>query len=317
MDESNQYREDVLGKGFKSLEFQFPDDYEGKVKSVLIFRPSAHNTKKAILYVHGYIDYFFQTELADHFNEWGYNFYAIDLRKYGRALMPHQKPNFVRNMEEYFPDLDRAIEQIKMDGNTNLVLMGHSTGGLLTPLYLSTQKDDFISGLLLNSPFLDLNIPKFLRKILSLPLWLGKNFENLSMDFLPQHYPKSLHKDYKGEWDFNLNWKPVVNFPFYFTWMRAIRLAQLRLQNGLNISAPILVLHSDKSYKSRKWSDKVMEQDAVLDVEHMIKYANALGNNVSVVEVANAMHDMVLSRPNVRKQVYEEMFNWLKSNSLV
>jgi len=128
--------DDVLGKGFKSLDINHPDDYEGAVKSVLVFRPAKNQSTKAILYVHGYIDYFFQTELADQFNDWGYNFYAVDLRKYGRALMPHQRPNYAREMEEYFPDIDTAIEQIKSDGNTEMLLMGHSTGGLLTPLYL-------------------------------------------------------------------------------------------------------------------------------------------------------------------------------------
>ncbi len=29
-------------------------------------------------------DYFFQTEMADQFNQHGYDFYALDLRKYGR-----------------------------------------------------------------------------------------------------------------------------------------------------------------------------------------------------------------------------------------
>jgi len=309
-------KDDVLGKGFKSMEFHHPDDYEGKVKSVLIYRPSKQNSSKAVLYVHGYIDYFFQTEMADHFNDWGFNFYAIDLRKYGRALMPHQKPNFTRNMEEYFEDLDAAIQQIKSDNNTEIIVKGHSTGGLLTPLYLDSRQDPVVKALMLNSPFFELNIPNALRAILALPMWLGKHFENLNIDFLPQHYPKSLHKDYMGEWDFNTDWKPIVNFPFYFTWMRAIRLGQKRLQSGLNINVPILVLHSDKSYKGRKWSEQVKERDAVLDVKHMSKYASKLGPNVTVVEVAGAVHDMVLSKPEVRKKVYDEMLNWLEVNNL-
>jgi len=310
-------QEDVLGKGFKSMVIHHPDDYEGKVRSVVVFRPAPQKSEKAVLYVHGYIDYFFQTELADHFNEWGFNFYAVDLRKYGRSLMPHQKPNFTREMKEYFPDLDTAIAKIKADGNTDTLLMGHSTGGLLLPLYIANRKDHFIKAMLLNSPFFELNIPNLLRRILALPMWLGKNFENLSTDFLPQHYPKSLHKDYEGEWDFNTAWKPINNFPFYFTWMRAIRLAQIELQAGLNIQLPILVMHSDKSYKSRKWSELVKEQDAVLDVVHIAKFANVLGNNVTKVEVKGAIHDMVLSKPEVRKVVYEKMYDWLINMNLV
>ncbi|MCK5856518.1 MAG: alpha/beta hydrolase [Bacteroidales bacterium] len=308
---------DVLGNGFKSLEYIHSDDYEGEVKSVVVFRDTEQSSSKAVLYVHGYIDYFFQQELADHFNKWGYNFYAVDLRKYGRALMPHQKPNFARNMDEYFEDLDSAIAKIKEDKNTEMILMGHSTGGLLTSLYLNKQKDGFIKALMLNSPFFDLNIPNALRSVLGIPMWLGKHFENLNVDFLTQHYPKSLHKDYKGEWDFNIAWKPIVNFPFYFTWMRAIRLAQIELHKGLDIKQPVLVMHSDKSYKGRKWSEDIRMQDAVLDVEHIAKYAKVIGKDVTTIEIEGAVHDMVLSKLEVRKRVYDEMFNWLELKALV
>ncbi len=43
---------------------------------------SPQNTQKAVLYIHGFIDYFFQTEMAEQFNQHGYDFYALDLRKY-------------------------------------------------------------------------------------------------------------------------------------------------------------------------------------------------------------------------------------------
>src|SRR5690242_21118841 len=43
--------------------------------------PAAH----AVLAVHGYTDYFFHTELADHFAARGFAFYALDLHKCGRS----------------------------------------------------------------------------------------------------------------------------------------------------------------------------------------------------------------------------------------
>jgi len=42
-------------------------------------------TRGAVLYVHGFTDYFFQTGLADFFAARGLRFYALDLRKCGRA----------------------------------------------------------------------------------------------------------------------------------------------------------------------------------------------------------------------------------------
>ena len=41
-----------------------------------------------MLYVHGFSDYFFQTALADFFAARGLAFYALDLRKSGRARRP-------------------------------------------------------------------------------------------------------------------------------------------------------------------------------------------------------------------------------------
>ena len=79
--------EDILGKGFRNKRIKLNDDKDGEQYATLVYRKSEQQSTKAILYVHGFIDYFFQTELADNFNKWGYNFYAVDLRKYGRSLL--------------------------------------------------------------------------------------------------------------------------------------------------------------------------------------------------------------------------------------
>ncbi len=310
-------RDDVLGNGFKSMDLLHSDDYEGKVKSVLVFRPTDLDSSKAILYVHGYIDYFFQEELADHFNKWGFNFYAVDLRKYGRAMMPHQRPNYTRKIDEYFVDIDSAIEQIKVDGNTEMILMGHSTGGLISSLYMNKVKDDYIKALLLNSPFFELNFSKIARRFLPLFMLFGKYFQNMRVNILPENYPQSLHKDYKGEWDFNIKWKPIVNYPMYFTWLRAIRKGHIELQSGLDIKVPTLVMYSDKSYKKSNWSDDIRVSDGVLDVKHIAKYADLIGKDVTKIEVVDAIHDMILSKKKVRDRVYTEMFNWIKLKGLV
>ena len=76
-----QYHADVLGGNFVQRTIQMPDDYEGKVIITIIRKEAAHPTTKAILYVHGFNDYFFQKSLAEHFNDAGFNFYAVDLRK--------------------------------------------------------------------------------------------------------------------------------------------------------------------------------------------------------------------------------------------
>src|SRR5262245_425016 len=111
-----------------------PDD-EGEVLATLVRRRSDGGpSNRAVLYVHGFTDYFFQTHLADFYAARGWDFYALDLRKYGRSLRPHQTPNFVRDIAEYYPELDAAAEQIRADGHDTLLVNAHSTGGLVTAL---------------------------------------------------------------------------------------------------------------------------------------------------------------------------------------
>ena len=46
---------------------------------------AAPAASRAVLALHGFTDYFFNTELADHFAARGFAFYALDLRKCGRS----------------------------------------------------------------------------------------------------------------------------------------------------------------------------------------------------------------------------------------
>lgn len=128
---------DILGDGFETAYVGQPDDYSGKVRTTVIRRRTTGQPARAILYVHGFSDYFFQKEMADMFVAHGYDFYAVDLRKYGRSLLPGQRMFQVRDIHEYFADIDAAVKVIDADGDREIILLGHSTGGLTTSLYMS------------------------------------------------------------------------------------------------------------------------------------------------------------------------------------
>ena len=160
-----QYVPDVLGDGYLRRTFQMPDDYEGKVVCTLVKKPRLTDVKQAVLYIHGYNDNFFQKQLGDSVNAHGYNFYAMDLRKYGRSILPNQNPFFCKSLTEYFADIDTALATIRSEGNDKILLMAHSTGGLITPLYLESKKGNLpVDGLILNSPFLDWNFGWFMEE---------------------------------------------------------------------------------------------------------------------------------------------------------
>src|SRR3954447_24132579 len=122
---------DPLLPGFEALELRFPDDYDGPVVATLVRLSVGEAPRGTVLYVHGFADYFFQRHMAERFAAEGYAFYALELRKYGRSLRPHQHPNFCKSLTEYYADLDAALETI----GEPVLLAGHSMGGLVCSLY--------------------------------------------------------------------------------------------------------------------------------------------------------------------------------------
>ncbi|WP_420873074.1 alpha/beta hydrolase [Nocardioides daphniae] len=157
--------EDVLGAPYTSETIHLDADDEGEVVATLVKRPTHGETNCAVLHVHGFADYFFQTEYAEWWTDRGYTFYALDLRKYGRSIRPHQTPNYVEDLRSYYPELDAALRLItERDGHDVVVGSAHSTGGLVLPLWASDQAVA-LAGIVLNSPWFDLRGPWVVRSV--------------------------------------------------------------------------------------------------------------------------------------------------------
>jgi len=220
------WQPDRLLEGFETLEQRFADDYDGEVVATLVRLPVRDAPRGAVLYVHGFIDYFFQRHMAERFAAEGYAFYALDCRKHGRSLRAHQHPCFCKDIREYFADIDWALEAI----GAPALLAGHSTGGLVCSLYAHEgARREQLRALWLNSPFFEFNAPPERRRHLAVATWLGAvvPFASDKGSIRPE-YVEGLHRDWHGEWDFDLNLKPHMGFPLYFGWVRAIRKAQAR-----------------------------------------------------------------------------------------
>lgn len=315
-----QYEPDRLGEGFESKQLAMPDDYSGPVVTTLVRSLSAcSDVHRAILYVHGYNDYFFQKSMAQTFTDSCFNFYAVDLRKYGRSLLPGQTPFEVRDLKEYFADIDTALTIIREEGNTEIVLMGHSTGGLITSLYCEAHRDSLpVQGLILNSPFLDMNMSGFYEKVL-VPIvsaW-GRCFKNTKISQgNSTAYAESLLKEYHGEWEYDTNLKFMASRPVTAAWVRAIHQGHKQVHKGLHIPCPILLMYSSQSVQGDQWTPQHQSGDAVLDVKDIARYGRTLGPRVTEFEVQEGLHDLVLSKPAARASVYAEIFRWMHDNGL-
>lgn len=312
-----QWQEDILGDGYEMRYVDQGSDYSGKVRSTVVRKLSPCASEKAVLYVHGYNDYFFQKEMGDRLVDSCYNFYAVDLRKYGRSLMPGQKMFEARDIKEYYADIDSALAIMKADGIRDVKLMGHSTGGLVTSCYMAEQPDSIVSALILNSPFLDWNKSAFMRKAL-IPMvsGVGKILPKISIsNGKSTAYGESLLADHHGEWTYNTDWKTLYPRKVNAGWIRAIDRAQAKLQKGNVIDVPVLLMHSDKSVSGDEWTEDFQHGDAVLNVEHISRYGKALGTKVEEAVIPDGLHDLILSAPEAREKAYSAIFNFLASTA--
>ncbi len=285
--------------------------------ATLIERKPAKSTHTAFFYLHGFNDYFFQVHLADWANAQGLNFYALELRKYGRSILPHQKPNDFRDYHEYFEDIDSALDFIRSEGNKKVIFMGHSTGGLLAALYADEKKEDQpIDLLILNSPFFEFNIPPILKKtFLPLMTSLGKTFPGLASPVgLDKGYGCSIHRNHYGTWDYDQTLKPDAGFKIHAGWIRAIHLAQVKLQQGLDIPCPVLVMHSAKSVKPGNYRPEMQGADSVLNIEEIKAFSKGLGKQVELAAFQGGFHDLLLSAKEVRERVLNAMQDFIQKN---
>ncbi len=316
MQKNINYLADVLGNEFEHLTIDLPDDYEGKVKATLIRKYNNHSFNKAVLYIHGFNDYFFQQEMAEAFTKRNINFYALDLRKYGRSFLPHQKLNNVRNLIEYDEEIIEALKIIEAEGNNSVLLAGHSTGGLVVTYFAARHSElKIIKAVFANSPFYQFNVSP-LELAIGIPLLsiIAEFFPDIKINSgLSDLYGKSLHKTEQGVYDYNLNWKPIKIPSVNLSFIRSIYKAQRFIRNNCSLAVPLLVMHSEFSTKPKKMNEAVFKTDIVLNAKHIKKYAQNIKGPVTIISIPNGIHDLVLSSAPVKEKVYEELFTWLSA----
>ncbi|CAN1566120.1 PldB Lysophospholipase [Mycobacteriaceae bacterium] len=318
-----EWTDDVLpGYRQHTLALGTDPDGEGELFATLVRTSDSIPSSSVVLAVHGYTDYFFNTELADHFTARGWRFYGLDSRRCGRSWREGQTPHFTTDLTHYDRELEGALAIIGAENPAARVLVyGHSTGGLVVSLWLDRVRSRGdtaalkIAGLVLNSPFLDLNGPAILRtRATSTAIGAASRVRatRVVRGAGSGGYGLTLHRAYHGEFDYNLTWKPIGGFPITVGWIHAIRRGQARLHRGLDVGVPNLVLRSDHSVAETAETQLLQQGDAVLDVAHIARWAGCLGNRTTSVPVVDAKHDVFLSLSEPRAAAYAELDRWLE-----
>jgi alpha-beta hydrolase superfamily lysophospholipase len=314
------WKPDVLGDDYQqhTIDLGVDPDGEGEVEATLVRRAAPAEPSSVVLYVHGFADYFFQTGLADFFTDRGAAFYALDLRKCGRARRPGQTAHYVSDLALYDAELNRSIDLItKEHPGLQVTVVAHSTGGLIAPLWLDRRRRNGrpapVDALVLNSPWLDQQGSAMVRGPIT---WaLVPLSRVIPKRVLPAPvggvYGNSIHISGTGEWDFDTILKPLLGFPVTVGWLNAVRRGHRKVHHGLEVGVPTLVLHSDKTHFSKSYSDAVDQADAVLDVHQIARWTPRLGAHTTAVVIPNARHDVFLSQPTPRTTAYEAVTSWL------
>lgn len=326
------WSEDILGGSFRALTLPLEPDEEGpRVATLVAYEPDdggavhqgpgpSPGPARAVLYLHGFSDYFFQVELAGALHARGWAFFALDLHKHGRSMLPGQTPGFTASFDDYDADLEAGIEALRARmaaragsaSDVDLVLMAHSTGGLTAALW-AARHPGRIAALVLTSPWLDTQGSALLRSAAQGILDTVSRRRPKARLRLPElgFYFRSISDTRDGEWRIDPAWRPEAGFPIRAGWLAAVLAGHATLARGVSIDVPILVLCSTASTISTTWNDSMLETDIILDVVPMVRRAAELGDNVTIRRLPGALHDVFLSRSEVRRSAVEAATWWL------
>jgi len=313
---SDQWAPDRLVEGAETLTYHLtdrthlPEEGDGHLVATLV-RFGAARHRRAVLYIHGWNEYFFQRHVAEFWTDLGYDFYAVDLHRYGRSLQSGELPGYMESVDDYYEELDACVEQIRR-GHSLVALMGHSTGGLTAALYAHDRPGTF-AGVVLNAPWIDMQGSALFRALTPPAMKaLALASPTLALPTNPENdlYARTLHRDYYGEWDYDLTLKRNESQPVRPGWVRAVARGHDRIAEGLHIDCPVLMVTSAKSSSVKQWCPEAASTDLALDVDRLAARAHQLGWHVTLVRLAGAIHDVSLSALPVRQRFFEEIRRW-------
>ena len=298
-------------------------------------KTNPRNPAFAFLAVHGWNDYFYQTELARYVDSIGGAFYAVDLRKYGRSLREGQTFGYIRDFDEYDDELHICRDLIygELGPKIPLVLYGHSTGGLACALW-ADRHPGAADGLVLNSPWLEYHGSTGMRQagapvveILArtsptfvLPTAEDDFYQRALTAWRPDPDAEAV-PGHEGSDDpfWTTGWNPKPEFrtgsgaPVRPGWLSAVLNGHARVAAGLDVECPILVLTSARSLTGNTWSEDFRAVDSVLDVKQIWKRVPELGSHTTLVKLDDAVHDVTFSRREVRERAFEEIGRFLRA----
>ena len=325
------WKPDSVLEGYQQATVHLGEDAEGEIVATFVRKDpskltlqerwrrwhfSVRGHRLAIMYVHGWNDYFYRRHASEYWESLGIPFYAVDLRKFGRSYRPYQTPGYIKDLHEYRLEFNALRDQIvKEQGkDVRILMIAHSQGGLSASLWVNTEHPHHVEALALNSPWLELQGNRMFR-LLSTPvvqMYRLRGGKTVMPMRDPGFYARCIKRSTGGEWDYldhPLN--PGVEFLTRAGWMQAIYNGQDEIAKNLDIQIPVLVCTSDKSMMLQStWDEGMREADSVLDITAIRQAALHLGDVVALATIRGGLHDLSMSKPDARRKYFRIVTMW-------
>lgn len=252
------------------------------------------SNKKCIIWVPGRNDYFYHYHFTNLYPD--YDIYALTLRN--NHYRRKDVYNHIDDVKQHKEEIDTVYEYFKINNYEEVILYGHSTGGLICILYNDLNKKNKISKMILNSPFLKFKRHWIENFFLNWIGWFIFDFVpniNISFDvFKPNLYSINLSERFK----INNNYKTLYNAPVISSWLINIMKHQYKLSLGeIKIKVPTLILYCDKSCEKQE-----RYGDSVLNISENVKIVPKLFDNFSLLKInlfKDGIHDVLCSEGDV------------------
>lgn len=252
------------------------------------YKKSKNN--KCIIWIPGRNDYFFHYHFSSFYSE--YDIYSIMFKNNHarrKDIIHH-----VDHLEEHFLEIDKIYENYDINNYDEVILYGHSTGGLLCILYNEQNKKNKINKLILNSPFLKFKGHWIENIFLNYIGWYLFNYiPDINISFTinkPNSYALSLCNKYK----INKKYKTYHNLPIISSWIINIMKHQNRISlNKIKINIPTIIFYCDKSIKN----NFTEQGDSIINIEENLKQIPYLINDnlLHLKIIKNGRHDILCS----------------------
>ena len=235
---------------------------------------------------------------------------------------------YLHDRSVYDEEIGEAIEIIREERDDEpIVLMGHSTGGLIATLW-AHRHPGVLGGLILNSGWLEMQSMATWRGAMA-PV-IGRIAARSPMWEVPSggtgHYGRSLAGRASSEldipeglsaqdpsvagWPIIQEWKRPESYPVPASWLEAIMAGHDTVEKDVHLECPVLSMVSTSAYVEEEWCERVFTSDTVLDPVVIAQRSLGLSDLVTIARFPGK-HDLVLSDAPVREAVYATMRGWL------